>query len=168
MEDVARRLLVIVAALLLSYLVVPYLIMPAVWKCYARRHSSFDDVPGVTHTASGVPGGTPEPMNDAALPKSFKPDSWTAAVLTFHDHDWEPALLKGLLATPCFYIGAIGSHVVHARRLESLAAMSLADRDLARIRGSIGLVPGAKSCASLAVGVVAEIMAEAKARNFMM
>ena len=113
-------------------------------------------------------GISPEPMNDAALPKSFKPDSWTAAVLTFHDHDWEPALLKGLLATPCFYIGAIGSHVVHARRLKSLAAMSLADRDVARIRGPIGLVPGAKSCASLAVGVVAEIMAEAKARNFMM
>jgi LssY C-terminus len=64
MEDVARRLLVIVAALLLSYLVVPYLIMPAVWKCYARRHSSFDDVPGVTHTASGVPGG---PLNVALV-----------------------------------------------------------------------------------------------------
>ena len=72
MEDVARRLLVIVAALLLSYLVVPYLIMPAVWKRYARRHSSFDDVPGVTHTASGVPS---DPLNVALVGSEVRDQS---------------------------------------------------------------------------------------------
>ncbi|HXV30800.1 MAG TPA: XdhC family protein, partial [Sinorhizobium sp.] len=98
----------------------------------------------------------------------FQPDCWTGAILTFHDHDWEPPLLKELVKTTCFYIGAIGSRTVHANRLQLLASEGVAEKDLARIRGPIGLVPDAKSCASLAVGVVAEFMAQAKANNFTM
>ncbi len=64
MDDVTRQLLVIVAALLLGYLVVAYLIMPAHWRRYATRHPSLEDVPGVTHTASGIPG---DPLNVALV-----------------------------------------------------------------------------------------------------
>lgn len=60
MNDVARGLLLIVASLLLGYVVVAYLIMPALWRGYAAHHPSFEDVPGVTHTASGIPG---DPLN---------------------------------------------------------------------------------------------------------
>jgi hypothetical protein len=64
MDDVVRRLIVIFAALLLGYWVVAYLIMPAVWQRYAGRHPSFEDVPGVTHTTSGIPG---DPLNVALV-----------------------------------------------------------------------------------------------------
>lgn len=110
----------------------------------------------------------PEPMTEAAMPTSFRSDRWTAAVLAFHDHEWEPPLLKELLTTPCYYIGVLGSRTVHANRRQLLANEGVTGTDLDRIHGPIGLIPGAKSCASLAVSVIAEIVAQAKANNFTM
>lgn len=107
-----------------------------------------------------------ESIHRPQLPVSFRQDRWTAVVLAFHEHVWEPPIIKQLLATPVFYIGAIGSRKVHAERLRLLAVEGVAERDLSRIRGPIGLVPGAKSCASLAIGVVAEMLVEAKTKNF--
>lgn len=118
-----------------------------------------------TLDASGIKS---EPMTGPSLPASFLQDPWTAVVVAFHDHVWEPPILKELLAKPCFYIGVIGSRNVHATRLKKLAEDGVAEAELSRIRGQIGLVPGAKSCATLAVGVLAEIMAQAKTQNFVM
>jgi len=111
-------------------------------------------------------GLTPHNITQPALPPSFRPDLWTAAVLAFHEHHWEPPILEALLDAPCFYIGAIGSRRVHEGRLEALAGQGVDEQKLARIHGPIGLIAGAKGCASLAIGVIAEVMAEAKARNF--
>jgi hypothetical protein len=47
-------------ALLLVYLVIAYFVMPIDWRWYAHRHPSLEDVPGITHTASGIPG---DPLN---------------------------------------------------------------------------------------------------------
>jgi hypothetical protein len=47
-------------ALLLLWAVVAYLVMPAWWKRYVRRHPALDDVPGITQTANGIPG---DPVN---------------------------------------------------------------------------------------------------------
>ncbi len=90
-------------------------------------------------------------------------DPFTAVVMTFHDHDNEPKLLARLLQTPCFYAGVLGNHAVHRRRVASLKEAGENERDLARIHAPIGSIPGAKSVASLAVGILAEIVAEAKA-----
>ncbi|MGE0024512.1 MAG: XdhC family protein [Hyphomicrobium sp.] len=119
-----------------------------------------------TQTELALCGLAPHNIACAALPPAFHTDPWTAAVLAFHEHHWEPPILQTLLDGPCFYIGAVGSRRVHEARLEALAAEGVDDRKLARIRGPIGMIAGAKGCASLAIGVVAEIMAEAKARNF--
>lgn len=121
-----------------------------------------------TRLELGFAGIDTQGMASAALPGTVRVDRWTAAVVAFHDHDWEPQILKALLDTPSFYIGVLGSRSTHATRLAVLAAEGVDDATLARIRGPIGLVPGAKSRASLAVGVLAEIMAEAKANNFVM
>ena len=107
-----------------------------------------------------------EAINGPRLPSSFRPDRWTAVVLAFHDHVWEPPIIMELLGTPSYYIGAIGSRTVHKDRLRSLADNGVNMKELSRIRGPIGLVPGAKSSASLAFGVIAEILAEAKSRGF--
>ncbi len=59
-----RRLALIAAGLLVVYLAVAYLIMPAWWKRYERKHPSLADLPGITHTKSGIPG---DPLNVALI-----------------------------------------------------------------------------------------------------
>jgi xanthine dehydrogenase accessory factor len=92
-------------------------------------------------------------------------DFASAAVLVFHDHEKELDYLAELLKTDCYYIGALGSRTVHADRLDALAPRCDAKTDLGRIRAPVGSIPGAKSKATLAIGVLMEMMAEAKARN---
>ena len=59
-----KRAFVLVLGLLLLYGAVTYLIIPAVWKRYERRHPALDDVPGITHTGTGIPG---DPINVALI-----------------------------------------------------------------------------------------------------
>ena len=86
-------------------------------------------------------------------------DPWTAFVMMFHDHDWEPALLQDALRGPAFYVGALGSRRTHAARREALSALGAAPADIDRVRGPVGLVPGCRDAASLAVSTLAEIVA---------
>jgi hypothetical protein len=53
-----------VAGLLVLWLVVAYLLMPALWKRYTRRHPSLLDIPNITHTKAGIPG---DPLNVALI-----------------------------------------------------------------------------------------------------
>jgi hypothetical protein len=46
------------------YLALAYLLVPALWKRYAHRHPSLEDVPDITHTAAGIPG---DPINVALI-----------------------------------------------------------------------------------------------------
>jgi hypothetical protein len=46
------------------YFVVAYLVMPLLWRHYARRHPALDDVPGITLTADKHPG---DPINVALI-----------------------------------------------------------------------------------------------------
>jgi hypothetical protein len=59
-----QRLVRIVVALLLLYLLAAYLVMPAAWRRYVHRHPALDDVPGITQTAAGIPG---DPLNVALI-----------------------------------------------------------------------------------------------------
>ena len=95
----------------------------------------------------------------------FSIDPFTAVVLAFHEHDLEPVILAQVLRAPGFYIGVLGNHAVHRRRLEQLRDMGFSDTELARIRAPVGSIPQAKGKATLGFGVLAEVMAEAKARS---
>ena len=55
-----RSLVTLLSGVLLVYLAAAYLVAPAAWKRYARHHPSLADVPGITHTGSGIPG---DPVN---------------------------------------------------------------------------------------------------------
>lgn len=94
-----------------------------------------------------------------------KLDPYTAVVLAFHEHSQEPAILEDVLAGRSFYIGVLGNHAVHRERLERLKASGHAHESLARIRAPIGVIGQAKSQATLAFGVMTEILMEAKARK---
>ncbi len=97
---------------------------------------------------------------DAILPLHL--DRWTAAVLFFHDHDWEPPILQKMLDTDAFYIGAQGSHLARVERDRALAGMGVSDAKIARIAGPIGLIPSTRDPRILAVSVMAEILALAQ------
>lgn len=100
----------------------------------------------------------PGPM----LPEDLTIDARTAVTLFFHDHDWEPPLLQRCLASDAFYIGAQGSRRVADARKAMLAALGAAPDQLHRLRGPIGLIPSARDPKTLAVSVLAEILAEAE------
>lgn len=105
------------------------------------------------------------PIERLQLSRSSHPgiaiDAFTAAVLFFHDHDYEPQILAHLLAGPAFYVGAQGSRRTAARRVENLTALGLSQAQLTRLRGPIGLIPSTRDPRTLAASVLAEILAEA-------
>lgn len=109
--------------------------------------------------ALGVPSRS---FVEAAAAVPGKLDAYTAAILAFHEHDWEAPVLAALLRSRCFYIGALGSKNVHTMRQQRLTALGFDAAETARIRSPIGLVPGARGRATLAVGILAELAAEAK------
>jgi xanthine dehydrogenase accessory factor len=90
-------------------------------------------------------------------------DAWTAAVVTFHEHDWEAPVLDRILARPCFYVGVMGSRKAHETRVQRLRDMGVAASDIARLKSPIGMIGGAKSRATLAAGILADVLAAAKA-----
>jgi hypothetical protein len=59
-----KRLALFAAGALLAYLALAYLILPLGWRRYARKHPSLEDIPGITHTRSGIPG---DPLNVALI-----------------------------------------------------------------------------------------------------
>lgn len=85
-------------------------------------------------------------------------DNWTAIVLFFHDHDWEPPLLKKVLKSNAFYIGAQGSKSAYYKLLEQLQKMGLTKSELSRLQGQIGLIPSARNPKTLAISVLADII----------
>jgi hypothetical protein len=59
-----KHVTLFVAALASVYLAVAYLLLPSLWKQYTHRHPSLVDLPGITHTAAGIPG---DPLNVALI-----------------------------------------------------------------------------------------------------
>lgn len=91
-------------------------------------------------------------------------DPWTATVTLFHDHDWEPPILARALAAGGFYVGALGSRAAHERRRQALAALGIDARQIARVRGPVGLDIGASSPPEIALSIAAQIIATRNGR----
>ncbi|WP_411818573.1 XdhC family protein [Hyphococcus sp. DH-69] len=89
---------------------------------------------------------------------NLKADQWTAIILLFHEHEWEPPLLEQALATDAFYVGALGSKVTHEARIEALKLRGVDQSSLDRLRGPIGLVPSMRNASMLAISTLAEII----------
>lgn len=94
-------------------------------------------------------------------PPKITADRWTAAILAFHEHEWDIPLLESLLHTDCFYIGAIGNRKVGEERLNALRARGCTETALSRIKNAAGVIKGAKSADALALGILTEIVASA-------
>lgn len=84
-------------------------------------------------------------------------DEDTAVAILHHELDREIPTLKAALAAKPFYIGALGSHRTHERRVEELRRRGYLDSDIARIKAPIGVFGKARDSASLALSVLADI-----------
>lgn len=92
-------------------------------------------------------------------------DAFTAVALLHHDLDLEEVLLTKALASPAFYIGALGSTRTHRRRIDRLRSTGLSSEAFDRIKAPIGLFGPTRDSASLALSVLADIAA-ARLENF--
>ena len=89
-----------------------------------------------------------------------RPDAWTAALLLFHDHEWEGALLEQMLDSDAFYVGAQGGEKAREARTFDLIARGLSEEKVARIRSPVGLIPSCKTPRLVALSALAEICAQ--------
>ena len=80
------------------------------------------------------------------------------AVLT-HDPKLDDPAVRLALALPVRYIGAIGSLATQEKRRAALRADGVAEADLARIHGPIGLDIGGRTPGEIAVSILAEMIA---------
>lgn len=97
-------------------------------------------------------------------PAGLAIDARSAVTLFFHDHDREPDLLETALSSPAFYIGAQGSLRVHRARCDELARRGLGQSQIDRIAAPFGLIPSARDPRTLAVSVLADVLARAQCR----
>ena len=114
-----------------------------------RAFATAERFPGVT-----LNGAWP----DEALAE-LAPDARTAIVTLVHDPKLDDPALEAALASPAYYIGALGSRKSHTERLDRLAARGHDAAALSRIHGPVGLDLGGRKPAEIAVSIVAQAVA---------
>ncbi|RQO56024.1 hypothetical protein DBR47_19390 [Paucibacter sp. KBW04] len=108
-----------------------------------------------------VPGArlTREMPDDTVT--AFAPDGHSAIVALTHDPKLDDLALMEALASPAFYVGAIGSRVNQAKRKARLQEhFGLSEEQLARLHGPVGLNIGARTPPEIALAILAHMTAE--------
>ncbi|MFO1362076.1 MAG: XdhC family protein [Burkholderiales bacterium] len=90
---------------------------------------------------------------------AMNPDPHLAVVAVTHDPKLDDAALLEALKAPCFYVGALGSKKNNDARRRRLAGFDLAEAEIARLHGPVGLKIGAKTPPEIAVAILAEMTA---------
>ena len=86
-------------------------------------------------------------------------DAHSAVVAVTHDPKLDDLAIIDALQSDAFYVGALGSRGNTAKRKERLAMFDLADEQIDRLHGPIGLDIGSRTPAEIAVAIVAEMVA---------
>jgi xanthine dehydrogenase accessory factor len=107
------------------------------------------DIPGVTLVRT-MPDDTVVAM---------KLDERCAVVALTHDPKLDDLALIEALRSRAFYVGALGSRANNAKRRERLREFDLAQADIERLHGPIGLHIGSRTPPEIAVSIAAEITA---------
>lgn len=113
----------------------------------------------VVLAAAGEAGAGTHLLTSLTTEAELRADRFTAIVFLFHDHDWETHLLAQALQGSAFFVGAMGSRQTHARRCAQLLANGMRDEDCARIVGPIGLIPASRDPQTLALSILAQVVA---------
>jgi len=93
---------------------------------------------------------------DEAL-EQLKLDATSAVVTLTHDPKLDDPALIAALASPVFYIGALGSTRTHAKRIARLTEVGLGDK-VGRIHAPVGLDLGGRAPREIAVSILAEVI----------
>ena len=107
------------------------------------------DVPGAALTR-GMP-------DDVVLAMNL--DAHSAVVTLTHDPKLDDMALLEALKSPAFYIGAIGSKKNNDARRRRLADFDLAQHEIERLHGPVGLKIGSKTPPEIAIAILAEMTA---------
>lgn len=81
-----------------------------------------------------------------------------AIVMLTHDPKLDDPALRIALASPAFYVGALGSKSTHAKRRKRLLDDGIAATQLARLHAPIGLDIGAESPEEIALAIMAQVV----------
>jgi xanthine dehydrogenase accessory factor len=92
-------------------------------------------------------------------------DPATSVVVMSHDPKIDDAALVLALRSPARFVGAMGSRMAHAARLERLRELGLGDEELERLAAPVGLDLGAVSREETALSILAEIVAVCHGRD---
>ncbi len=95
---------------------------------------------------------------DEAL-RALRLDRHSAVVALTHDPKLDDPALDAALASPAFYIGALGSRHTQAARRERLRMQGHDAAALARIHGPVGLPIGAVGAGEIALSIAAQLVA---------
>ncbi len=106
-----------------------------------------------------VPGTTfVEGMPDDAV-AAIKPDGHTVVLTVSHDPKLDDMALLEALKSEAFYVGAVGSKQTSAERRKRLGGFDLSPREIARLRGPVGLSIGSRTPPEIAVAILADLIA---------
>ena len=82
----------------------------------------------------------------------------TAVAMLTHDSKLDDPGLKVALASPAFYVGALGSRKTQAQRRQRLLEQGLSEAEVDRLRGPIGLNIGAQTPEEIALAIMGEVV----------
>jgi xanthine dehydrogenase accessory factor len=82
----------------------------------------------------------------------------TAVVTLTHDPKIDDPALKAALASPAFYIGALGSRKTHQQRKRRLVEDGFNQEQLQRVHAPVGLDLGGRSPQEIALSIMAEVV----------
>ncbi len=106
-----------------------------------------------------VPGAVfVDGMPDDAV-AALRPDGHTVVIAVSHDPKLDDMALLEALKSEAFYVGAVGSRQTSAERRKRLAGFDLSAREIARLRGPVGLSIGSRTPAEIAVAILADLIA---------
>ena len=88
---------------------------------------------------------------------ALKPDSRSAVVTLAHDPKLDDPALQAALASEAFYVGALGSHKTHAKRVTRLIEAGVAGDRINRLSAPAGLNIGSATPAEIALSILAQI-----------
>jgi xanthine dehydrogenase accessory factor len=86
-------------------------------------------------------------------------DPRSAVVALTHDPKLDDMALLEALKSEAFYVGAVGSKQTSAERRKRLAEFDLSAREIARLRGPVGLAIGSRTPPEIAVAILADLIA---------
>lgn len=85
-------------------------------------------------------------------------DCRTAVVTLTHDPKLDDMALMEALNSQAFYVGALGSRKTNQERCKRLKQLDVAEQDIMRLHGPVGISIGSRTAPQIAISILAELI----------